>query len=88
MLRDGDAHWGMKLLAFATLAYVISPVDFFPEALAPFIAWIDDVGIVLALRIALENSLAKYRYPLFEKAPVRVADDDIQVNVPKSAKAT
>ena len=65
LLRDREAHWALKLVAFCTLAYVISPIDALPEAVAPMIGWIDDVGLVLALRFLLERPLARYRYPLF-----------------------
>ncbi len=65
MLRDPEATWGWKLLALGTLAYVISPVDAFPEALMPLIAWVDDVGLVLAVRVLCHERLARYRYPLF-----------------------
>jgi len=69
LIRDRDAGWGWKLFAIAVFMYVISPVDAFPEAVAPFIAWIDDVGLVLAVRILLDRRLMKYRYPLFEAPP-------------------
>jgi uncharacterized membrane protein YkvA (DUF1232 family) len=71
LVRDREAHWGLKLLALATLAYVISPVDAIPELIAPWIAWIDDVGVVLAVRAMIDPKLAKYRYPLFEAPPPR-----------------
>lgn len=69
LLRDGQAGWGPKILALAALLYVVSPVDAFPEALAPAIGWLDDVGLVLALRLLLARRLDPYRYPLFEKRP-------------------
>jgi uncharacterized membrane protein YkvA (DUF1232 family) len=65
LVRDRDAAFGWKVLAVATFLYVLSPVDAFPEALAPFIAWVDDVGLVLAIRLLLDKQLAQYRYPLF-----------------------
>jgi uncharacterized membrane protein YkvA (DUF1232 family) len=66
MVRDREVGFGMKALAAATLIYVVSPIDAFPEALAPFIAWVDDVGLVLMLRALLSDRLTPYRYPLFE----------------------
>ncbi|HTJ81350.1 MAG TPA: DUF1232 domain-containing protein [Polyangiaceae bacterium] len=72
LIRDKEAHWGLKVLALATLAYVISPIDALPEAVMPMIAWIDDVGLVFAVRAAIDSKLAKYRYPLFEKPPAAV----------------
>jgi uncharacterized membrane protein YkvA (DUF1232 family) len=73
LLRDGQAGWGPKILALAALIYVVSPVDAFPEALAPAIGWLDDVGLVLALRLLLARRLDPYRYPLFEKKAHAVA---------------
>jgi len=73
LLRDREAHWGLKLIAFLTLAYVISPIDALPEAVAPMIGWIDDVGLVLAVRLLLATPLARYRYPLFSK-PTRAPE--------------
>jgi uncharacterized membrane protein YkvA (DUF1232 family) len=76
LLRDRDAGWGLKLVSLLTLLYVVSPIDAIPEALMPLVAWIDDVGLVLTLRLALESKLARYRYPLFEspavEAPIEV----------------
>lgn len=69
MLRDPQAKLGMKALALATLIYVVSPIDAFPEAIAPFIAWVDDVGLVLMLRFLLDRRLSPYRYPLFQSRP-------------------
>jgi uncharacterized membrane protein YkvA (DUF1232 family) len=66
LLRDGNAHWALKTLALATLIYVISPFDAIPDAF-PIITWIDDVGLVLVMRLILDRQLTKYRYPLFEK---------------------
>lgn len=65
LIRDRDAGFWWKLFAVAVFAYVVSPVDAFPEAVAPVIAWVDDVGLVLAVRLLLDRRLAKYRYPMF-----------------------
>lgn len=67
LIRDREAHWGLKLVALATLAYVAMPLDAFPEAVMPLIAWVDDVGLVLAVRMLLDGKLERYRYPLFER---------------------
>ena len=66
LLRDGKAGWGLKMVALFALVYVISPIDAFPEAFAPYIAWLDDVGLVLFLRMVMSRKLEPYRYPLFE----------------------
>ncbi|NUO51283.1 MAG: hypothetical protein HOV80_20695 [Polyangiaceae bacterium] len=59
LVRDPDAGWGWKMFAVAVFLYVISPIDAFPEAVAPFI----------------ERRLAKYRYPLFGVASDGVLPD-------------
>ena len=69
LVRDRHATFGLKTMAALTLLYVVSPVDALPEMLVPFIGWVDDVGLVLALRMMIEPKLAKYRYPLFELPP-------------------
>lgn len=71
LLRDRDAPLGLKLLMVAALAYVVSPIDALPEVVVPLIGFLDDVGIVLALRLILDRNLAKYRYPLFEGGSAR-----------------
>jgi uncharacterized membrane protein YkvA (DUF1232 family) len=72
LVRDRDASLGLKLVSLLTLLYVISPVDAIPKALVPVVSWIDDVGLMLAVRLALQSKLDRYRYPLFEATP-RVA---------------
>ncbi len=81
LLRDRDAHWGLKLVSLLVLAYVVSPVDALPEAVAPMIGWIDDVGLVLAVRLLLERPLAKYRYPLFAERREPSADPTIEAGL-------
>lgn len=79
LVRDPDAGWGWKMFAVAVFLYVVSPIDAFPEAVAPFIAWVDDVGLVLAVRLLFDRRLAKYRYPLFGVAPDGVLPDRMGV---------
>jgi uncharacterized membrane protein YkvA (DUF1232 family) len=81
LLRDGRAGWGLKLIALLALVYVVSPIDAFPEAFAPYIAWLDDVGLVLALRLLLARRLEPYRYPLFE-APAADHLPAVEVDAP------
>jgi uncharacterized membrane protein YkvA (DUF1232 family) len=73
MLRDREAGWALKLTALATMFYVFCPIDALPEGIAPAIGWLDDVGLILFMRLALAKKLDVYRYPLFEKAPPRAA---------------
>lgn len=68
LLRDPRAGWGPKLVALFAIVYVVSPLDAFPEGLAPAIGWLDDIGLVVALRLLLARRLDPYRYPLFERA--------------------
>lgn len=77
MLRDRDAGWFLKLTMLAAMAYVVCPVDALPEGLVPAIGWLDDVGLVLILRLALAKKLDLYRYPLFEKAPPRAEGGEL-----------
>lgn len=71
MMRDREAGWALKLTALATMFYVFCPIDALPEGIAPAIGWLDDVGLLLFMRLALAKKLDVYRYPLFEKAPAR-----------------
>src|SRR5262245_11570475 len=74
LLRDRDAAWWAKVLVVATLAYVVCPLDLIPDFTAPVVAWLDDLGLLLALRLALHTRLLPYRYPLFgERREVRAA---------------
>jgi len=81
LVRDSGAGFWWRFLAVAVIAYVVSPVDLVPEALAPVIAWVDDVGLVLAVRLLLDQRLGRYRYPLFGKSP-----DAEPVAAPRSAE--
>ena len=68
MVRDRRAPVWTKVLAIAAIVYVVCPIDAIPDV-APLISWLDDVGLVLALRVALHRRLEAYRYPLFEAPP-------------------
>ena len=41
MLRDPRAPLASKLVALLAVAYVISPIDFIPDAI-PILGWLDD----------------------------------------------
>jgi uncharacterized membrane protein YkvA (DUF1232 family) len=79
LLRDPAASWGPKVLSLLAILYVVSPVDALPEALAPAIGWLDDVGLILALRLFLDRRLQTYRYPLFEAPSAAPASVNVQV---------
>lgn len=63
LLRDRSAPLWAKLLVVATVVYVVFPADAVPDV-APFFGWLDDVGLVLAVRLLLASRLEPYRYPL------------------------
>lgn len=56
------------MLCVAAIAYVVWPADLIPD-ITPFIFWLDDVGVVVLLRLALHRQLEVYRYPLFKPPP-------------------
>ena len=68
LLRDGRAPVWAKLLVVATFFYVVFPFDVLPD-LAPFVGWIDDVGLVVVMRLLLYRQVEPYRYPFFGKRP-------------------
>jgi uncharacterized membrane protein YkvA (DUF1232 family) len=68
LLRDGRAALWAKLLVVATMLYVVFPFDVLPD-LAPFVGWIDDIGLVVVMRLLLYRQVEPYRYPLFGKRP-------------------
>lgn len=46
LMADGRVNFLLKLLPIGALAYLISPVDFIPAAVAPIIGTADDIAIV------------------------------------------
>ncbi len=48
LMADGRVNFLLKLLPVGALAYLISPVDFIPAAVAPIIGTADDIAIVWA----------------------------------------
>jgi len=80
MIRDPKAHWGFKALLIVAIAYVVSPVDAVPEMLVPLLGFLDDIGLIVGLRLVLDRQLTKYRYPLFAAPPAELleaSDDDL-----------
>lgn len=58
--RDREASLLGKLFVLAALVYVVSPVDFIPDAL-PIVGWLDDVG-VMSLAVAwMWRIVGRYR---------------------------
>lgn len=48
LMADGRVSFLLKLLPIGVLAYLISPLDFIPAAIAPIIGTADDIAIVWA----------------------------------------
>ena len=48
LMLDRRTPLRLKALMLAALVYVLSPVDFMPEVLAPFIGFADDLIVALA----------------------------------------
>lgn len=48
-MRDRTVPMWKKFLLILGLAYIISPVDAFPELFLPIIGWLDDVGLLAIL---------------------------------------
>ncbi len=46
LMADGRVSFLLKLLPVGALAYLVSPLDFIPAALAPVIGTADDIAIV------------------------------------------
>lgn len=61
-MRDRDASIFGKLLAVFAVAYVVMPLDLIPDV-APFIGWLDDVGVVALVGAWLMKRIAAYREP-------------------------
>jgi uncharacterized membrane protein YkvA (DUF1232 family) len=63
LVRDRRAALWAKLLVLASMVYVVLPFDAVPD-LAPIIGWLDDIGLVVVLRLLLHRQVEPYRYPL------------------------
>ncbi|MCS6993897.1 MAG: YkvA family protein [Anaerolineales bacterium] len=48
LMGDGRVNFLLKLLPIGALVYLISPLDFIPNAIAPIIGTADDIAIVWA----------------------------------------
>jgi uncharacterized membrane protein YkvA (DUF1232 family) len=77
LVRDAAQPAWLKVFIALALVYVVSPVDAMPELAAPLVGWLDDLGLLLVLRVGLSRRLDPYRYPLFgspEQAPITVSE--------------
>jgi len=73
-LRDREASWTARLLAVATLAYVLDPIDLLPDVI-PVIGWLDDLG---AFRLGLFLLFRLSSAPVLERAAARAQTADAQ----------
>lgn len=59
LLRDGRVMAAEKAMLLATAVYVVSPLDFLPDAI-PFIGQIDDVLLVALILQRFMNSIDRH----------------------------
>ncbi|HEY4118724.1 MAG TPA: YkvA family protein [Byssovorax sp.] len=78
LLFDKRPSIWAKLLVVAVIGYVVWPIDLIPDAV-PFFGWLDDLGVLLAARVALSRHLEPYRYPLFKKPAAPAPSAPIEV---------
>ncbi len=58
-MRDPLVSWHRKAIVVAALVYFISPIDTIPD-IAPFIGYLDDLGVLTALLKYLGHELIPY----------------------------
>lgn len=88
LMADGRVNFLLKLLPIGALAYLISPIDFIPAAVAPIIGTADDIAIVWmgmylflemcppgVVREHLKNLLNEMQLPMTETQ--NSADEDV-----------
>jgi uncharacterized membrane protein YkvA (DUF1232 family) len=63
LIRDRGAPVWAKLLVAVAILYVVLPFDAVTD-LVPVIGWLDDIGLVVVLRLLLYRQIEPYRYPL------------------------
>ncbi len=56
---DANVAWQRKTVVVAALLYFISPIDAIPD-LAPFVGYLDDFGVILAVTKYMSAELAPY----------------------------
>lgn len=64
-VRHPDVPWHAKVIAAATVAYALSPIDLIPD-FVPVFGYLDDIiivplGIILAVRLIPHATLAELR---------------------------
>jgi uncharacterized membrane protein YkvA (DUF1232 family) len=63
LVRDRGASGWAKLLVVTAILYVVLPFDAVTD-FVPVIGWLDDMGLIVALRLLLYRQIEPYRYPL------------------------
>ncbi|MFO7445218.1 MAG: YkvA family protein [Ignavibacteriaceae bacterium] len=61
-MRDPFVSWHRKAIVVTALIYFISPIDTIPD-IAPFIGYLDDLGVIAALMKYLGSELTPYYQP-------------------------
>lgn len=56
---DPGVAWQRKTIVVAALLYFIIPIDAIPD-LAPFVGYLDDFGVILAVTKYMSNELVPY----------------------------
>lgn len=59
LMRDPAAHWQSKVVALASLIYVVSPLDAIPDVI-PGLGLADDVAVVVTVVSYLGSALNRY----------------------------
>jgi uncharacterized membrane protein YkvA (DUF1232 family) len=59
--RDSRVAWQKKTIVVAALLYFVLPIDAIPD-IAPFVGYLDDFGVILAVTKFMTDELKPY-YP-------------------------
>lgn len=65
-MMDPFVSWHRKAIVIIGLIYFISPIDTIPD-LAPFIGYLDDLGVITAMLKFLGSELIPYYDPKYRK---------------------
>jgi uncharacterized membrane protein YkvA (DUF1232 family) len=65
---DSVVPWQRKTIVVAALLYFISPIDSIPD-FAPFVGYLDDLGVIMAVTKFMSNELAPYYQSSAEAEP-------------------
>ncbi len=65
-MKDPFVSWHRKAIVIIGLIYFISPIDTIPD-LAPFIGYLDDLGVITAMLKFLGSELIPYYKPKYRE---------------------